>query len=130
VEEQFRSFASAIALIVEALAAVLIAVGAADAILGLFRGSIDVRRSLTGKRRVWIRFGTWLLLGLEFELAADIIRTAISPTWEEIGQLAVIAVIRTFLNYFSGKRYRTVFGARQSRGRCAIEERCGLRANS
>jgi uncharacterized membrane protein len=45
----------------------------------------------------------WLLLSLEFELGADIIRTAISPTWEQIGQLASIAVIRTFLNYFLEK---------------------------
>ena len=42
----------------------------------------------------------WLLLGLEFMLAADIVRTAISPTWSELGQLALIAVVRTFLNYF------------------------------
>jgi uncharacterized membrane protein len=47
-----------------------------------------------------VRFGVWLLLGLEFELGADIIRTAISPTWTQIGQLGAIAVIRTFLNHF------------------------------
>ena len=49
---------------------------------------------------VWLGFGVWLLLGLEFELAADIIRTAIAPSWADIGQLGAIAVIRTFLNYF------------------------------
>jgi uncharacterized membrane protein len=43
------------------------------------------------------------LLGLEFELAADIVRTAIAPTWNEIGQLAAIALIRTFLNFFLEK---------------------------
>lgn len=48
-------------------------------------------------------FGVWLLLGLEFELAADIVRTAISPSWTDIGQLGAIAVIRTFLNYFLEK---------------------------
>jgi uncharacterized membrane protein len=46
------------------------------------------------------RFGMWLILGLEFMLAADIARTAISPTWQQTGQLAAIALIRTFLNYF------------------------------
>lgn len=49
---------------------------------------------------IWLRFGIWLLLGLEFELAADIVRTAIAPSWTDIGQLGAIAVIRTFLNYF------------------------------
>jgi uncharacterized membrane protein len=42
----------------------------------------------------------WLLLGLEFELAADIIGSVVSPTWQDIGELGAIAVIRTFLNYF------------------------------
>lgn len=49
----------------------------------------------------WVR--VWLLLGLEFELAADIVRSAISPSWTQIGQLAAIAIIRTFLNYFLEK---------------------------
>jgi len=44
-------------------------------------------------------FAGWLVLALEFLLAADILRTAISPTWTDIGQLAAIAAIRTFLNY-------------------------------
>jgi uncharacterized membrane protein len=57
-----------------------------------------------GRRKwVWLVFARWLVLALEFELAADILRTAISPTWNELGQLAVIAVIRTFLNYFLSK---------------------------
>ena len=48
----------------------------------------------------WRRYGVWLLLGLEFELAADIIGSVVSPTWQEVGKLGAIAVIRTFLNYF------------------------------
>jgi uncharacterized membrane protein len=102
-EEQFRIFASVLALIIEMLAAILIAVGTVDAIVGLLRGSTETRRPLSGKKKVWIRFGTWLLLSLEFELAADVVRTAISPTWQQIGQLAGIALIRTFLNYFLEK---------------------------
>ncbi len=42
-------------------------------------------------------------MGLEFELVADILRTAVAPTWNEIGQLAVIAALRTALNYFLGE---------------------------
>lgn len=41
-----------------------------------------------------------LSLALEFQLAADIVGTAISPNWEQIGKLAAVAAIRTFLNYF------------------------------
>ena len=58
------------------------------------------RTSHGERKKVWRRFGVWLLLGLEFELAADIIGSIVSPTWEDIGQLGAIAVIRTFLNYF------------------------------
>ncbi len=52
------------------------------------------------KENVRLRLGRWLAVALEFELAADILRTAIAPTWKEIGQLAAIAVLRTGLNYF------------------------------
>ncbi|GAU86058.1 DUF1622 domain-containing protein [Bosea sp. BIWAKO-01] len=49
---------------------------------------------------VWLRFGRWLVAGLTFQLAADIIETAITPSWEGIGRLAAVAIIRTFLNFF------------------------------
>ena len=44
-----------------------------------------------------------ILLALEFALAADIVRTAVAPTWEDITKLAVIAIVRTMLNYFLAK---------------------------
>ena len=52
------------------------------------------------KEAVRLRLGRWLAVALEFELAADILRTAVAPTWNEIGQLAAIVVLRTVLNYF------------------------------
>ena len=36
-------------------------------------------------------------------LGEDIVRTAVAPSWTDIGQLAAIGVIRTFLNYFLEK---------------------------
>src|SRR5690348_16892383 len=57
-------------------------------------------RSRDSKEEVRLRLGRWLALALEFELAADILRTAVAPTWNEIGQLAAIIVLRTALNYF------------------------------
>ncbi len=97
-EETLGRFATSIALGVETAAAFLIGVGAVQTLIMLF----DPRRALTigRKRLAWINFARWLVLALEFELAADIIRTAISPTWDDIGQLAAIAGVRTFLNYF------------------------------
>lgn len=103
-EEIFSNWAGYIALFLEAAAVLIIAVGGVEAVVGLIRPPYhDPKRPLFGKKEVWVRLGVWLLLGLEFELGADIIRSAISPTWPQLGQLAAIAVIRTFLNYFLEK---------------------------
>lgn len=90
---------------VEACAAVIIALAAIQATI---RGILQFfRRSQAGSQPehpttedIRLRLGRWLALALEFELGADILRTAIAPTWIEIGQLAAIATIRTLLNYF------------------------------
>ena len=98
-EELIARVAAALALAVESAAIVIVFVGSAEAFVSLLR--VMLPGSTHGARKaVWRRFGVWLLLGLEFELAADIIRSVISPTWKDIGELGAIAVIRTFLNYF------------------------------
>jgi uncharacterized membrane protein len=53
-----------------------------------------------------MRLARWLIAGLTFQLAADIIETSVAPSWDEIGQLAAIAVIRTFLNFFLDRDQR------------------------
>jgi hypothetical protein len=52
------------------------------------------------ERDVWLRLGRWLVAGLTFQLAADVLETAITTSWDEVARLAAIAAIRTFLNYF------------------------------
>ena len=89
-----------VALAAEVAGAALVAIGAVQALIALGTSHSKPHDSLLQKKEVWVHFGVWLLLGLEFELAADIVRTAIAPTWNQLGQLATIAVIRTFLNYF------------------------------
>lgn len=101
-EEYFKEIAVRIALGVELVAALVIAYGAAEALVSLFlpRKRFAKQKTFHKRRQIFLRFGVWLLLGLEFELAADIVRSAISPSWTEIGQLGAIAAIRTVLNYF------------------------------
>jgi len=53
--------------------------------------------------RLRLKFGGWLALALEFQLASDIIKTTVAPTYENLIQLGAIAIIRTFLNYFLSK---------------------------
>lgn len=47
-----------------------------------------------------LAFSRYLVLGIEFQLAADIVKTAVDPSWNDLGILAVVAAIRTFLNFF------------------------------
>lgn len=60
----------------------------------------------SAKNEVRLTLGRWLAVGLEFELAADILRTAITPSWKDIEQLAAIAALRTALNYFLEREIR------------------------
>ena len=86
-------------LVIDAMALVIIVVGTIEA---FFTGIRVMMWSASGheKRDVWLRYGRWLVAGLTFQLAADIIETSIAPSWDDIGRLAAIAAIRTFLNYF------------------------------
>lgn len=68
-------------------------------VVAVWQGEADSPRG----REIWLRFATWILLALEFALAADLVRTAVAPTWDDISKLAVIATIRTMLNYFLAK---------------------------
>ena len=52
---------------------------------------------------VRLTLGRFLALGLEFQLASDVLRTAVAPSFRELGQLAAVATIRTALNYFLAK---------------------------
>lgn len=121
-EGAFKQFAGYIAIGVETAAAILIVVGAAQAFYEMFRRLLTRKFVLGTRRHILVHFGTWLLLGLEFELAADIVRTAISPTWNDIGQLAAIATIRTVLNYFLEKDIER-FGDREAAMETAVPQR-------
>ena len=99
-EELLKVTANHVALAVETIAVLIVAFGALHAVVGILLALIRGPRHEGWGRQIWVTFGTWLLGGLQFALAADIVRSAISPTWEQIGQLAAIAAIRTFLSYF------------------------------
>ena len=58
------------------------------------------------KVAVRLTLGRWLAVALEFELAADVLNTAVTPTWSDIERLAAIAALRTALNYFLEREIR------------------------
>ncbi|MFE4257256.1 DUF1622 domain-containing protein [Streptomyces sp. NPDC056883] len=85
--------------VIEAAGALIIFVGAVWAFVRFTVTGIR-RRSLLGEfNKIRLSLGRFLVLGLEFQLAGDVLRTAVAPSFTEIGQLAAIAAIRTALNF-------------------------------
>ena len=99
-ESILRDFAHYVALAIEAIAIVVVAYGTGRAVVDVGRIALGrSARNLHG-RVVWLRYAHVLVAGLTFQLAADIVGTTVAPTWEEVGRLAAVAGIRTFLSYF------------------------------
>ncbi|MDX2391571.1 DUF1622 domain-containing protein [Streptomyces sp. DK15] len=92
-----------LARIVESIGALIIFVGAVWA-FGRFLAVLVKGRGRERKyNQIRLNLSRFIALGLEFQLAADVLRTAVAPTFTDIGQLAAIAAIRTALNYFLAK---------------------------
>ncbi len=104
VEEQVQAGVEWLRLLVETLGALVIAAGVAVAIAGILRYLIITRGGPFTPIR--LSFARYLTLALELQLAADILSTSVAPTWERIGKLAAIAVIRTALNYFLSREMK------------------------
>ena len=99
-KEWLTLFTEDAVLIINAMAFLVIAVGTIEMFYRCLRAVVVP--SATGRelRDGYLRYARWLVAGLTFQLAADIIETASAPSWDDIGRLAAIAVIRTFLNFF------------------------------
>ncbi|MDA2891348.1 DUF1622 domain-containing protein [Mycolicibacterium sp. BiH015] len=97
-ESTLREAVDLMVRLIEACGAVVIMIGAVVAI-AKFIVALG-RRDINQFSSVRLTLARFLVLGLEFQLAADVLRTAISPSFDEIGKLAAIAAIRTILNYF------------------------------
>ena len=102
-EELFVRLAHAASHFVDGAAVLTVLFGALEAFVKLLWVVVTPRVTHGERKAIWRGFGMWLLLGLEFELAADIIDSVVSPTWQDVGMLGAIAVVRTFLNYFLEK---------------------------
>ena len=83
----------------DALALVVILFGTVEVVINLLRFAVG-QPSEIDMRDIWLRYGRWLVAALTFQLAADIVETSITTSWEAVGRIAAIAVVRTFLNYF------------------------------
>jgi uncharacterized membrane protein len=112
-EEVLIQFAQGARMLSEAAAVIIVTCGSIEAFLKLVWIGVTPKATHGARKAIWRGFGMWLLLGLEFELAADIIASVVSPTWQDIGELGAIAVVRTFLNYFLERDLESAEKARE-----------------
>ena len=89
-----------IGLALEAMALVIIGIGSVKVFVAGISTMVFKSSSHDEIRSVWLDYARWLIAGLTFQLAADLVHTTVAPTWDDIGRLAAIAVTRTFLSYF------------------------------
>jgi uncharacterized membrane protein len=91
-------------LLVETTGALIVGLGVVIAAYEFLRALIPPQ--LTSYNRIRLTLARYLALALEFQLGADILSTAVAPSWDQIGKLGAIAVIRTVLNYFLTREMR------------------------
>lgn len=99
-EEVAKAITLYLARFVEMAAALVVGIASLRALWRYFAGLGDRSGQIVPQNAIRLSLGRSLALALEFELGADILKTAVAPTWSDIGQLAAIAVLRTALNYF------------------------------
>lgn len=103
------------------------ATGALIVGLGIFLGLFLFLRALIARKTadfnaIRLTLSRYLALALEFQLGADILSTAVAPTWTEIGKLGTIAVIRTGLNYFLSREMQDEQARSRGKPEDAVEK--------
>jgi uncharacterized membrane protein len=106
-EEFAKTMVSYLSTLVELVAAIVIGVALLKFIY-YYATSFSRKDQHMTNSKLRVKFGSALALSLELMLAADILITAIAPTWDDIGKLAAIAAIRTALNYFLEKELKEI----------------------
>lgn len=92
-ERYFHLWIDGLAACIEAAAACVIGFAALEAIVNI--SGIFPRPLVYTTEAARLRLARWLSLAIEFELAADVLRTAIAPAWSDLGKLGAIVIIRT-----------------------------------
>lgn len=106
VEGLIKGLTLYLARFIEMAAALVIGIASVRALGSYFLNLAHGTATEVPKEEIRLALGRSLALALEFELGADILKTAVAPTWNDIGLLAAIAVLRTALNYFLERELR------------------------
>lgn len=84
------------------LAAVIVGIAVVKTIITYFASLKRIGPSIS-KEAIRVEFGSSVAVALELLLGADVLATAVAPSWNDIGKLPAIAVLRTAFNYFLEK---------------------------
>ena len=104
-EATFKHAATYLELGIEGIAAAIIAYAVVSCAIAAARAGWGGGNP-HAPEAIRLTLGRWLALALEFELASDILGTAVAPSWDEIGHVAAIIVLRTALNFFLQREIR------------------------
>jgi len=104
IEDTITRVVLGLKLFIETVGALLIGIGALLTLASFFK--VLAKPTIRGYESTRLLLARFLSLGLEFQLAADILGTAVAPSWAQIGKLGAIAVIRTGLNYFLAREMK------------------------
>lgn len=104
VEDTVINLVQWLKLTIEVSGAIIISIGFVVAAAKFLRSLSPPQ--ITGYNEIRLTLARFLALSLEFQLGADILSTAIAPSWTEIGKLGAIAFIRTALNYFLAREMK------------------------
>jgi len=104
IEETITRLVLGLKLFVETVGALMIGAGAILTLIRFFK--VLFNPTVRGFESTRLLLARFLSLGLEFQLAADILGTAVAPSWAQIGKLGAVAVIRTGLNYFLAREMK------------------------
>mgnify|MGYP001355423447 CR=1 FL=1 len=102
-------FLNTLATIISVTSLLIVTYGALIGVISFFRNELKRltrNYSITNIRKLRAVFGTYLLLGLEFLIASDILKTVLEPTLNELAILGGIVVLRTVLSVFLNKEIK------------------------
>ena len=106
-EEIAKTITNYISRTLEITSATIIAAGLIKLLYSYF-SSYTFKKNILSSGEARVRFGSSVSVALELLLGADVLATAVAPSWDDIGKLAAIAVLRTALNYFLGKELNEI----------------------
>ena len=102
--ETFHNIINSISFVLNVIGALITLWGIIISLIGFLKKEIFNRSAAAQlNETIRLKLGSYLVLALEFFIAGDIVKTIITPTWESLGILGAIVVIRTILSYFLTK---------------------------